>query len=201
MFCSISTVPFAAEANHTSAAEMTAQDVVYETIKAIDDHDLSSFINLQCEANKADYQTFFRGLDWDKDNDGLMCIKTASISEIKELPVAEVTGFTSVDKYEDIYDDLAAFYAGINYTVKEESKYYFNGVNYRIIITGKENGQWKIVEISDAPVESLYGTDYSFNSRTERTALEIINKRFQGNIVDSKGALLSKNANLSGDSD
>ena len=201
LFCSIPAASFAIEANHASTTDMNAQDVVYETIKAVNDHNLTSFINLQCEANKADYETFFRGLDWNKDNDGLMCIETASISEIKELPLAEVTGFTSIDKYENIYDDLSAFYAGINYTVQEESKYYFNGVNYRIIITGKENGQWKIVEISDAPVESLYGTDYSFNSHTEKVALEIISERFQGNIINSKGALLSKNVNVLSDSE
>ena len=180
-----------AQSGHESVNNADAKDVVYEMVSAINAHDLDAFISLQCEANKMDYEGFFRGLDWEKDSDGLMCIKTASIHEIRELPVSAVTGFTSIDKYAETYDDLSAFYAGIDYTVDEESKYYFNGVNYRLIIAGKEDDQWKIVEVSDAPVESLENTDYAFNSSSEKAALNIINERLQGNIVKSEGNVLS----------
>ena len=61
----------------------------------------------------------------------------------------------------------------------------------RLIIVGKEDNQWKIVEVSDAPVESLENTDYAFNSSSEKAALNIINERLQGNIVKGEGNVLS----------
>lgn len=55
----------------------SAEDVVYESVKAVDQHDIDGYVSLQCDENKADYENFFRGLDWDKDNDGIMCVDAA----------------------------------------------------------------------------------------------------------------------------
>ena len=158
----------------------SAEDVVYESVKAVDQHDIDGYISLQCDENKADYEKFFRSLDWDKDNDGIMCVDAASIYEIKEIPVNSADAFTSAYKYKEKYDDLAAFYVGIDYKVNNESKYFFNGVNYCLMIAGKENGEWKIVEESDAPVEFLNETQCAFNSAAEEKALEIVNARING---------------------
>ena len=53
-------------------------------------------------------------------------------------------------------------------------------MNYCLMIAGKENGEWKIVEESDAPVEFLSETQYAFNSSAEEKALEIVNARING---------------------
>ena len=162
----------------------SAEDVVYESVKAVDSHDIYGYIALQCDENKVDYENFFRGLDWDNDDDGIMCVDAASVYEIKEIPVNAADAFTSAYKYKEKYDDLAAFYVGIDYKVNNESKYFFNGVNYCLMIAGKENGEWKIVEESDAPVEFLNETQYAFNSAAEEKALEILNARMNGVILD-----------------
>ena len=162
----------------------SAEDVVYESVKAVDSHDIYGYIALQCDVNKVDYENFFRGLDWDNDDDGIMCVDAASVYEIKEIPVNAADAFTSAYKYKEKYDDLAAFYVGIDYKVNNESKYFFNGVNYCLMIAGKENGEWKIVEESDAPVEFLNETQYAFNSAAEEKALEILNARMNGVILD-----------------
>ncbi len=170
--------------NGAVRGEVSAEDVVYESVKAVDQHDIDGYISLQCDENKGDYEKFFRGLDWDKDNDGIMCVDAASIYEIREIPVDAADAFTSVYKYKGKYDELAAFYVGIDYKVNNESKYFFNGVNYRLMIAGKENGEWKIVEESDAPVEFLSETQYAFKSAAEEKALEIVNARMNGIMLD-----------------
>ena len=161
----------------------SAEDVVYESVKAVDSHDIYGYIALQCDENKVDSENFFRGLDWDKDNDGIMCVDAASIYEIKEIPVNAADAFTSAYKYKEKYDDLAAFYVGIDYKVNNESKYFFIGVNFCLMIAGKENREWKIVEESDAPVEFLSETQYAFNSSAEEKALEILNARINGTVA------------------
>ena len=82
----------------------SAEDVVYESVKVVDQHDIDGYISLQCDENKA--------------------------------------------------------------------------------VAGKENGEWKIVEESDAPVEFLNETQYAFKSAAEEKALEILNARMNGVILD-----------------
>lgn len=158
----------------------TAENVIYEVISAMNNHDISRYIVTQCEANKTDLERFFAGRDWEKDNAGVMCVENAALYEIKELPLDIASSYTSIYKYEEIYNDLKAYYVGIDYKVKNESKYFFNGVNYDLIVLGKENGEWRIVEESDAPVESLTLTKYKFGSNAENKALKIVNARLDG---------------------
>ncbi len=169
--------------NGAVRCEVSAENVVYESVKAVDQHDIDGYIALQCDENKVDYENFFRGLDWDNNDDGIMCVDAASIYEIREIPVDAADAFTSVYKYREKYDELAAFYVGIDYKVNNESEYFFNGVNYRLIVVGKEDGEWKIVEESDAPVEFLSETQYAFNSAAEEKALEIINARINAAVA------------------
>ena len=164
----------------------SAESVIFESAKAINMHDINGYISLQCGENKNDYENFFKGLEWDHSNEGIMCVDSALIYEIKEIPLNEAEAFTSIYKYKEKYDELSAFYVGFDYKVNNESKYFFNGVNYRLVIVGKENGIWKIIEESDAPVESLSKTEYAFESNAENKALNIIDARMNGVILNGK---------------
>lgn len=169
----------------------TAENVIYELLSAMNDHDISRYIETQCEENKTDFERFFTGRDWEKDDAGVMCVENAALYEIKELPLDIASSYTSIYKYEEIYNDLKAYYVGIDYKVKNESRYFFNGVNYDLIILGKENDEWKIVEESDAPVESLTLTKYKFGSSAENKALEIVNARLDGIILNGEMQVIS----------
>lgn len=167
-------------------------NVVYDVVKAIDSQEWSDYISLQCNANKADYESFLSNKNNEKNHKGLFNIISAEIIEIKEIALDDVSSFTRIYEYQEQYQQLSAYYVGINYDVHEETKYYFDGVNYNLIITAIEDDAWKIVEMSDAPIESLVPMGLGFNSISESKALNIVNERISGTVVDSHGKKIEK---------
>src|SRR5690606_4348271 len=71
-----------------------------------------------------------------------------------------------------------------------EDKYFFNGVNYRLILTGMEGKTEKVLLEMDAPVEYIVPNGGGFGSEDERIALRIIEERIRGNIINKEGEIL-----------
>ncbi|HZK27296.1 MAG TPA: hypothetical protein VFD00_07155 [Thermoclostridium sp.] len=170
----------------SSDSAVSSEDVIYKTVSAMDSHDWEAYVTLQCKENKADYETFLGNKDNEGKQLGLFNIISAKVFEIKELPLEKITAFTKINEYQKNYENVAAYYVGIDYAVHEESQYYFNGVNYNLVLVGQEKGQWKIVEMSDAPVESFVSMGLSFGSKEEAKALKIIEVRISGTIIGSE---------------
>ena len=84
----------------------SAESVIFESAKAINMHDINGYISLQCGENKNDYENFFKGLEWDHSNEGIMCVDSALIYEIKEIPLNEAEAFKSIYKYKEKYYEL-----------------------------------------------------------------------------------------------
>ena len=82
------------------------------------------------------------------------------------------------------------FYVGIDYQVSRETKYYFNGVNYRIAVVVSNGSRWYLAELSDAPVETIVSDGYGFGSRSEKIAERIAKARYKGLVVNAKGDVL-----------
>lgn len=170
---------------------ISSQEVVYKTVSAMDSHDWDTYVALQCNENKADFEGFLGRKDNKAQQIGLFNIISAKVYEIKELPLKKITAFTKIDEYLEKYEKIFAYYVGIDYSVYEESQYYFNGVNYNLVVVGQEEGQWKIVEMSDAPIESFVSMGLGFGSKEEAKALEIVEARISGIIIGSDGQYIS----------
>lgn len=50
-------------------------------------------------------------------------------------------------------DDLECYLVGIDVRVNEENQYYYNGVMYKLIILGNEDGTWGVATESGFPIE------------------------------------------------
>ena len=152
---------------------MNDAGVVYDVVEAIDNKAWNDYVALQCNANKQDYRVFLSNQQNEEKHQGLFNVISAEIVELKELTLKDVSAYTRINEYQEQYQQLAAYYVGIDYDVYEETKYYFDGVNYNLVITAVEDGSWKIVEMSDAPIESLVPMGLGFNSINENG---IVNK-------------------------
>ncbi len=171
-----------------------ATQVVENAVSAIDRHDWDTFINLQCLDNQNDFKAFLKS-DANRSNYlGLFNIKSAKIKETKQLPIQSVGMYTDISSYEEKYQGLKVYLIGIDYDVFEENQYYFEGVNYRLVVVGKENSDWRIVEAQDAPIESLIPAGYGFGSRDEQKSLKIEYAKRNGLFIDSKGNTIKTNS-------
>jgi hypothetical protein len=54
----------------------------------------------------------------------------------------------------------------------------FTGVNYYLIAVVEEEGEYRIAEMSDAPIEALRPKGIGFNSEAEGAALEKLYERY-----------------------
>ena len=169
----ISILPLATSATNIGNIMMNDAGVVYDVVEAIDNKAWNDYVALQCNANKQDYRVFLSNQQNEEKHQGLFNVISAEIVELKELTLKDVSAYTRINEYQEQYQQLAAYYVGIDYDVYEETKYYFDGVNYNLVITAVEDGSWKIVEMSDAPIESLVPMGLGFNSINENG---IVNK-------------------------
>ncbi|MFD2332632.1 hypothetical protein ACFSR7_25525 [Cohnella sp. GCM10020058] len=74
--------------------------------------------------------------------------------------------------------------------MKKEDKYFYNGVNYRLMILGQEQGVWKIIENSIAPIVAISNANLGFGSPAEQDAIKIARSRSEGIIINKKGEVL-----------
>ena len=174
------------------SAQAESLDVVYRVVEAMNSQDWDTYIALQCMENQQDYIAFLSNPINAAKHMGLFNIISAKVVEVKELAPNDVEAFSRIQIYKEKYHQVAAYYVGVNYSVYEESKYYFNGVNYALVITGVENNAWKIIEMSDAPIESLVPMGLGFGTNSENVALNIIHARISGIIINPSGGIISK---------
>ncbi len=178
----------------TSAIGVSSgQEVIDKWVAAVNSKDWAALVNTETEENKKAVLNFLQNTDPNVQKSGIKGVKSLNISEIMPLPNELVSRLTTFEYYLEKYTDLQSYLVGFDFKVDNESKYIFNGVNYRLIIVGVENGEMKIVENSVAPLSTLTEQGYSFGSADEIAALEIETERLKGRIVNKEKTLLETN--------
>lgn len=135
----------------------TPKAVINQLVDSMNQNDWETFIDLQANINKADYIKFISNPDIKNKEIGLFNIASAKVIEIEPLP----DSVSSTVTYKEKYNDVRSYLVGIDFVVKNESKYYFNGVNYRLIVLVKEKGKWKVIEMSSAPTQIIIPNNQS----------------------------------------
>ncbi|MEG6567747.1 hypothetical protein V6B95_12400 [Thermoanaerobacterium saccharolyticum] len=170
-----------------------SQTVVNLLVDSINKGDWKTYVDLQANINREGIQGFINDADNAKNGLGIFNVKSAKIKEMKTLSDDVVAQLTNLSQYKQQYNEVQAYLVGIDYRVKKENKYFFNGVNYNLVVLGKEADNWKVIEMSDAPLEILIPAGYGFGSEDEKEALKIIKARINGDIVNKEGKLIESN--------
>lgn len=170
-----------------------SQTVVNLLVDSINKGDWKTYVDLQANINREGIQGFINDADNAKNGLGIFNVKSAKIKEMKALSDDVVAQLTNLSQYKQQYNEVQAYLVGIDYRVKKENKYFFNGVNYNLVVLGKEADNWKVIEMSDAPLEILIPAGYGFGSEDEKEALKIIKARINGDIVNKEGKLIESN--------
>ncbi len=180
---------YASNLNDSSSPEK----IIYQEIAAENENDWNALPSYWVK----DQQDILLPFIADKQNRdnyiGLFNIKSAKISEIKEVSLDFAKKFIDVEKYIKEYNDIKVFYLGIDYTVNSESMFYYNGVNYRLAVVVSENGQWKLTEMGDVPVDAIVASKSGFGSLAEKTAEKIYQARHKGLFINPSGKVIDNN--------
>ena len=168
-------------------------DLLERYYSALNSRDWDTYLELRTLEGKEGMDAFLKNQDNIRKGIGVLGIEEARLKEIMPLPEEEASKMTRMGEYKAKYGEAAAFLGGIELKVVNESKYNFNGVNYRLIILVKEKGIWRVAEESDAPLEQLRADGFTFRSAGEDTAMRILEARFQGIEINREGKVLAYN--------
>ena len=169
------------------------ENSVFQYIASIDKQDWETYMQFVPQDQTAEMKSLLADPENKRDSIGILSVQSAKVKEIMSLSEKESTRLTRLDEYKARYGEVRAFLVGVDYRVKNESKYIYNGVNYCLMFLGRENNQWKVIEDSSAPLEMLKQDGYSFDSADEAAAIKIIEARIKGIEINMDGKVLGYN--------
>ncbi|SPF54281.1 putative Stage II sporulation protein [Candidatus Desulfosporosinus infrequens] len=176
----------------TDVSSSAIENVIQNEVIAENGHNWSSLEDCWTKDQKNLLASFLGNTDNEQKTVGLFNIKSAKISEIKEIPLTSAQKFSDVNNLQEEYGNVKVFYVGIDYKVKSESKYYYNGVNYRLIDMVPENNQWKMAEMADVSVNDFAAENIGFGSASEKIAARIDQARNKGLFIDPSGNVIER---------
>lgn len=130
--------------------QKSASDVVREYIGYIDEQDWDGYINISSERDRSDLTDFVTSKDNQAQNLGILTVTNAKVQDILPIDPQEIPQVMLADDGED----TQAFIVTIDMTVKEETKYFYNGLNIFTILMVKETNGWTVRNMS-SPTYSL----------------------------------------------
>lgn len=107
--------------------QLSAQNIIRIVIRIEDHHAWQELAQYWTTEEQPTLTAFLEDEQNKSNGIGYFNIQSAKLVEIKELPLESAKPFVDVDKYIEQYGSAKVFYVGIDYTVRQESKYYYNG--------------------------------------------------------------------------
>jgi len=169
----------------------TPETIIAEDIKAQQNHDLNAYLNLRTNNSISSEQI---EVIKNTNKDGLYPeIDLAKLVRVKQLPdkVSEGVAGHSINLYKTAWPDVRAYYVAIDYKLKKETRWYYNGINYRLYILALDNNKWVIIEASMAPINQIVKAGNSFGGNDETKAANIEKNRVKtGKFTNLKGDVI-----------
>jgi len=120
---------------------------------------------------KNDINTAIQNAKTDEDKKYIEFFSTDNIEvkKIHKLSLRDIEDIMYVEKTENGFVEVYYFYYTASLKSTMENKYVQNGENFRICILSKENNEWKISQLSSAPLEALLTKKINLESKKEES--------------------------------
>jgi hypothetical protein len=186
----INSMPSHAHPHFAVDSPAIAKDVLQDYVNLMDKQEWNQISLYWVSRLRSDFEAFLTDSQNQASATGLFNIQSARLVELKRLSADIAGAYVNLDSYVSEFGDAQVFYVGVDYKVKQEDKYHYNGVNYRLATLVPEEGQWKLVEFSNAPVENLVTDLQGFGSFAESEALRVDRAHRKGLFINPAGKIL-----------
>jgi hypothetical protein len=146
--------------------------VVEKEISYENSNNWSEIPSLWVASKKQELIDFFSNPENEKNKVGLYTIKKSQLVSWKEFPGDIAQSFSNINDYITQYGTAKVYYLAIDYQVHKQSQFFRNGINYLLAIVVQENEQWKIAEMSVAPVDIIVSRGIGFGTAHEKKRAE-----------------------------
>lgn len=170
------------------------EDVISAEVQAQNSKDWDSLPKHWITHERASLESFFANDDNRLALRGYFNMQSAKLIGIQEIPMKDAGLFVDISSYQKQYQGVRLFYTAIEYSITQEDKFHFNGTNYRLMVVVQEDGEWRLAEMSEAPVEAILAIGKGFSSNGEADAIKVRKARAKGEIINPRGKQLGKNA-------
>lgn len=112
--------------------------------------------------------------------------------------LSNINSVTLLDYYElDDSDYDASFVLKLDYSVKNESRRYINGINYMLVHLNEDEGKWKVADHRVADTETLRSIASVKRNGIQDSSIEDAITKFNsrmtdGSIINHQGAVVDK---------
>lgn len=178
------------------AVQYDVKDTVSQVFDAVDLNDWNAFINLMCQSEKSFFEYYFidEGL-----TDGVKQVTEAELVNIYEVDNSLARLEWLVDEYPVLESnaDISSVIAEVNCRVNKENQFFFNGINYFLIVLVKEKDGYKVVQFNrpsvyliEKVVQPLLEKNTDFY-KDEQKGIEVLELAECGLAVNANNKILT----------
>ncbi len=143
---------------YASSVDLTEQEqLISEYIDSFGDW--NKWYTYYASEVQDNYRTFVTNPKSQQNSTGVLVVNQAKLLYIKQIDNNLAPRYPELKTFYYDEDNYRCYLVGIDMDVKHDSPYYYDGINYKLIIIVKENGNWKIGAQCGAPIEQLINVD------------------------------------------
>lgn len=132
------------------------EKIVFDYFNSINTGNWDEWVAFYTPSVKEDYYDFVHNTDNLTNNVGILNVNFTNVVSIEKIDNCYAPRYHELEKFFESEDTYETYLVGIDMRVNEDSEYFYNGVNYKLVVLVKENGNWAVGGgLSGAPIEVL----------------------------------------------
>ena len=179
-----------------ASVENNCETLIKDMVQSVQNNDWEKYMGIMSYGEREFYKSYFSN---DSYTNGIKQITNVSLVNVQELTLEQVKEELLYDEYPilETSEDVKPYLVELDCEVKEENVFFYNGINYYLIVFAKEaDGFYKVAqfnrpssELANNVVEKTLDTT-SDNYEKEIAALEVLEYADEGIVINGEGELI-----------
>lgn len=165
-FC-ISTSAFAITSEDTSKLVNYSNldnnsKIVYNFVDSINSDNWDNWVSFYTPTVQSYYYDFVHNSNNLANNVGILTVATTDVISIEKIDNRYAPKFHELSEFFKSEDSYEVYLVGIDMNVNTNTEYFYNGINYKLVVLVNNNGIWRVGGQSGAPIEVLLESNGAF---------------------------------------
>lgn len=135
------------------------EKIVYDFFTSINTGNWDDWVSFYTPAVRDFYSDFVHNPKNLEQNKGILTVRSSNIVSIEKINNSYAPKFHELAEYMESEDDYEVYLVGADLGVHQQTEYFYEGVNYKLVVLVNNNGLWEVGGQSGAPVEVLLESD------------------------------------------
>lgn len=131
------------------------QKLAYDYWDFINEGDWNAWANLHTPMRRANYIDLVSDPNNHSSSVGILTVNSAEVLSIEKVSNAYAPIYDELNSVYDSENDYECYLVGVNTQVENDNGYFYNGINYNLMMLVNQNSVWEVGGISNCPLELL----------------------------------------------